>query len=77
MEHQQVKLREEGSLRPIPYTGVNKGFLYGWVITLALGAMSFGYSIGNFAQQASTFKCLYLADKREVGRTELTETYSL
>jgi hypothetical protein len=55
----------EGSLRPIPYSGINKRFLYGWVVTLALGAMSFGYSIGNFSQQAQTVKCLYLAEKDE------------
>jgi hypothetical protein len=49
MEHQLLNTRPEGSLSPIPYSGVNKGFLYGWVVTLAIGAFSFGYSIAAFS----------------------------
>jgi MFS family permease len=64
MEHQLHNVRPEGSLSPIPYSGINKGFLYGWVITLGLGALSFGYSIGSFAQDAKTFLCLYYSTSR-------------
>jgi hypothetical protein len=49
MEHPLFFERAEGSLSPIPFSGVHKGFLYGWVITLAIGALSFGYSIGAFS----------------------------
>ena len=56
-------IRPEGSLRPIPFSGINKGFLYGWVVTLALGALSFGYSIGSFAQDIQTFSCLYYSEQ--------------
>jgi hypothetical protein len=62
MEHQLHNLRPEGSLSPIPFSGINKKFLYGWVFTLALGALSFGYSIGSFAQDIKTFSCLYYAE---------------
>jgi hypothetical protein len=49
MEHPLFFDRPEDSMSPIPYSGVNKGFLYGWVITLAIGALSFGYSVGAFS----------------------------
>jgi len=49
MEHPLFFERPEGSLSPIPFSGVHKGFLYGWVVTLAIGALSFGYSIGAFS----------------------------
>ncbi len=63
MEHQLLNTRPEGSLSPIPYTGIHKGFLYGWVITLAIGALSFGYSIGSFSQDVLTFSCLYYSEE--------------
>ncbi len=67
MEHQLRNLRPEGSLSPIPFSGINKNFLYGWVFTLALGALSFGYSIGSFAQDIKTFSCLYYAEANPTG----------
>jgi MFS family permease len=76
MEHQLHTVRPEGSLRPIPYSGINKGFLYGWVITLGLGALSFGYSIGSFAQDARTFLCLYYS-KSINGEVLLTDNLDI
>lgn len=43
----------EGSLRPIsnfqgPESAINKGFLIGFILTVGIGAINFGYSIGVF-----------------------------
>jgi hypothetical protein len=43
----------QGSLRPIsnfqgPESTINKGFLIGFILTVGIGAINFGYSIGVF-----------------------------
>ena len=73
MQNQLYNTRPEGSLSPIPYTGIKNGFLYGWVITLALGALSFGYALGSFSQDLLTFSCLYYS---EDNKTDTPVAYS-
>ncbi len=49
MEQKLYEMKSEDSLNPITYSGIKKGFLYGWVITIALGALNYGYSVGSFS----------------------------
>ena len=49
MEQKLNEMRSEDSQNLILYSGIKKGFLYGWVITIALGALNYGYSVGSFS----------------------------
>jgi hypothetical protein len=49
MEQKFDDVKTKDSLNPVPYPGIKKGFLYGWVITLALGALNYGFSVGSFS----------------------------
>ena len=54
-------------------TGVKKGFLTAWVVVIALGALTFGLSIGQWAMYVQTFKCTFLLNNLEM----VEETSSL
>jgi hypothetical protein len=48
----------EGSLRPIESV-INKGFLIGFFLTVGLGAINFGYSIGVFNSLMTDFLLVF------------------
>lgn len=55
MEHQL--LDNESVHSRIPRTGVNKCFLFSFVIVLSLGALNFGYSLAVMGLDFQSFKC--------------------
>jgi len=59
-------MKVEGSLRPIESV-INKGFLIGFILTVGLGAINFGYSIGVFNSLMTDFLLVFGIEKDDRG----------